>query len=281
MCGTSRCVRLTKGEQHATGTQPGRPAPASRRAPRHARRPRPSTPASHLRCLPCLPATPAPCLPSPLPCLLSSTPSPPRSETCKLTILEGLPCLKEVVACGYGEYVTEGLPASVQRLDLQVGLRLPACRHAQPAAVHAAARLGAAPAPACPPACAQEASSSFTAARPPCTPHVALPSGNRPTHSPTHPPAPPRPLHARCVQWAVNAASSSLVYFHVPEGCTLAELALCSQRPVCLPAPCLARCASLRVTARRAYLGLPLLAGAPWVDVDELAARFAQVRGAP
>ncbi|EFN56945.1 hypothetical protein CHLNCDRAFT_51213 [Chlorella variabilis] len=117
------------------------------------------------------------------------------SETCKLTILEGLPCLKEVVACGYGEYVTEGLPASVQRLDLQ---------------------------------------------------------------------------------WAVNAASSSLVYFHVPERCTLAELALCSQRPVCLPAPCLARCASLRVTARRAYLGLPLLAGAPWVDVDELAARFAQ-----
>lgn len=50
-------------------------------------------------------------------------PSPhplPRSELCKLSVLEGLPALAEVEASGYGEYATAGLPLSVRRLDLQV-----------------------------------------------------------------------------------------------------------------------------------------------------------------
>jgi hypothetical protein len=117
------------------------------------------------------------------------------SEVCRMSILAGLPALREVVAAGYGEYVVEGLPASVERLNMQ---------------------------------------------------------------------------------WAHIASSFATIHFVVPGGCSLRELALSAQRPVCLDASSLARCAVLRLSARRVYLGLPLRRGAPWADVDELAARWAQ-----
>ena len=63
----------------------------------------------------------------------------------------------------------------------------------------------------------------------------------------------------------------------MPEGCRLSSLELSSQRPLCLAAPSLCRCTRLTASARRVYLGLPLRRGAPWADVDELAARWAQV----
>jgi hypothetical protein len=81
------------------------------------------------------------------------------------------------------------------------------------------------------------------------------------------------------VQWATSAASFATVHFHLPDCCQLEALRLSSQRPLCLLAPSLSRCANLRISARRTYLGLPLRRGAPWADVDELAARFAQVGG--
>ena len=80
-----------------------------------------------------------------------------------------------------------------------------------------------------------------------------------------------------------------MLTFHLPPGAALDQLTLTSQRPLCVLAPSLARCASVHISARRAYLGLPLLlpppgqqpegggGGAPWVDVDVLAARWAQV----
>lgn len=64
------------------------------------------------------PTTPYPCTPHPAPLL-----APACSEACKLSVLEGLPHLQEVSAAGYGNYSTEGLPASVRRLDLQVGAK--------------------------------------------------------------------------------------------------------------------------------------------------------------
>ena len=45
---------------------------------------------------------------------------PACREACKLGILQGLPLLSHVVAAGYGEYCTEGLPPSVQCLDIAV-----------------------------------------------------------------------------------------------------------------------------------------------------------------
>ena len=81
------------------------------------------------------------------------------------------------------------------------------------------------------------------------------------------------------MQWATSAASFTTVHFHLPDCCQLEALRLSSQRPLCLLAPSLSRCANLRISARRTYLGLPLRRGAPWADVDELAARFAQVGG--
>jgi hypothetical protein len=50
-----------------------------------------------------------------------------------MSILAGLPALREVVAAGYGEYVVEGLPASVERLNMQARRRRRAA-HALPAA---------------------------------------------------------------------------------------------------------------------------------------------------
>lgn len=88
----------------------------------------------------------------------------------------------------------------------------------------------------------------------------------------------PPPHGPPSLQWAVTSATSfQTIAFTVPEGCQLASLALCSQRPLCLAAPSLSRCARLCASARRVYLGLPLRQGAPWADVDELAARWAQV----
>jgi hypothetical protein len=91
-------------------------------------------------------------------------------------------------------------------------------------------------------------------------------------------PFPPSLLNA---QWATQpGATFSTIAFHLPPHCALRELSLSSQRPLCLPSASLARCTALRLAARRAYLGLPMRPGAPWLDVDALAARFAEVQGA-
>ncbi len=79
------------------------------------------------------------------------------------------------------------------------------------------------------------------------------------------------------LRWSPPDASFTTVYFDLPAGSELEELVLHAPRPLCLTAPCLARCAAVRLTARRAYLGLPQRRGLRWADVDELAARFAQV----
>lgn len=79
------------------------------------------------------------------------------------------------------------------------------------------------------------------------------------------------------LRWSPPDASFTTVYFDLPAGSELEELVLHAPRPLCLTAPCLARCGAVRLTARRAYLGLPQRRGLRWADVDELAARFAQV----
>lgn len=106
------------------------------------------------------------------------------------------------------------------------------------------------------------------------------PKLTRPSACPSPFPSPSRlalPLVLRRVQWASSAATFVTLYFALPPGCQLDALTLSAPCPLCLPAPCLARCASINISARRVYLGLPLRQGAPWADVDELAARFAKV----
>lgn len=108
----------------------------------------------------------------------------------------------------------------------------------------------------------------------PSRPKLPAPSCSCHNHrAPTLPPLVPPPP----AQWASSAASFATIYFELPEGCQLASVALSAQRPLCLPAACLARCAALQLTARRVYLGLPLRRGAGWADVDELAGRWVQV----
>ena len=95
-----------------------------------------------------------------------------------------------------------------------------------------------------------------------------------------NPAIPTHPLQPSPLQWAVTSVTNfQTIAFVVPEGCQLASLSLCSQRPLCLAAASLARCTRMSASARRVYLGLPLRRGAPWADVDELAARWAQVSG--
>lgn len=187
------------------------------------------------------------------PCIPPLPPPPRRSETCKLDVLAGLPRLRDVCASGYGEYAAEGLPPSVRHLSLQVrGGLLGGLTHQRTPAPRSRSLLPWMPNS--------------------CSPGIRRLAGHLLTHPLTHAPAP-------APQWAVLSATSfQTISFVVPEGCQLASLALCSQRPLCLAAPSLARCASLQASARRVYLGLPLRRGAPWADVDELAARWAQVR---
>lgn len=87
----------------------------------------------------------------------------------------------------------------------------------------------------------------------------------------------PPSVHHLNLQWAVPAAAFETVHFSLPHTSRLALLSLACQRPLCLPAAALERCAGVRLSARRVYLGLPLRPGAGWADVDDLAARFAQV----
>ena len=48
-----------------------------------------------------------------------------------------------------------------------------------------------------------------------------------------------------------------------------------AQRPMLLPGESLARCRHASISARRAYLGLPLRQDAPWADSSEICQRFA------
>lgn len=179
-----------------------------------------------------------------------------------MVILAGLPRLRVVFGCGFGEYTMEGLPPSVRHLNLQV--RWLGWRGWSVCTWLVFGRV-----------VGWDTSAAHTGSTRQPTAH---PDISPPTHPHPSPPIPHATTHANHPQWSMTpGASFAAIDFQVPEGCSLDSLTLCSQRPLCLGAPCLARCATLRLTARRCYLGLPLRRGAPWADVDDLAARFAQV----